>query len=72
MSAFTHHRARAAALSRSRGPNDPDLISARAETRCAQLEERIRAAVDAWPPLTPEQRDRLAVILRPVVGDHIA
>ena len=31
----------------------------------ARLEEDIREAVDAWPPLTAEQRDRLAAILRP-------
>jgi hypothetical protein len=27
--------------------------------------EHIRALVDSWPPLTPEQRDRLVVLLRP-------
>jgi hypothetical protein len=30
----------------------------------ARLEEFIRRTVDAAPPLTPEQRDRLAVLLR--------
>jgi predicted GIY-YIG superfamily endonuclease len=28
-------------------------------------EERIRKEVDNWPPLTPAQRDKLALILRP-------
>ena len=31
---------------------------------CA-LAAYVRRTVDAWPPLTPEQRDRLAVLLRP-------
>lgn len=27
------------------------------------LDEYIRQQVDAWPPLRPEQRDRLAILL---------
>ena len=27
--------------------------------------DRVKKAVESWPPLTPEQRDRLAAILRP-------
>jgi len=41
----------------------------RRESRFRFAEKRIRAIVDAAPPLTPEQRDRLAAILRPVAGD---
>ncbi len=33
--------------------------------RVAAIEKRIRELVDAVPPLTDEQRDRLAVLLRP-------
>lgn len=33
--------------------------------RLNALERRIRALVDSAPPLTDEQRDRLAVLLRP-------
>jgi hypothetical protein len=29
------------------------------------IEDYVRRNVDAAPPLTPEQRDRLAVLLRP-------
>jgi hypothetical protein len=32
--------------------------------KAAKLEQHIRAVVDAAPPLSPEQRDRLAVLLR--------
>lgn len=34
------------------------------EHRQAQLDRHIQKIIDAAPPLTPEQRDRLAVLLR--------
>jgi hypothetical protein len=48
----------------ARAADDPDLIAARRELRAATLADRIRRTVDEWPPLTPEQRDRLALLLR--------
>lgn len=53
-------------LTYSRGPDDPATVAARREVDCAKLDEHIRRVVDAAPPLTREQRDRLAVLLRPV------
>ena len=38
----------------------------RGDTVTAERWRRIKARVDEAPPLTPEQRDRLAVLLRPV------
>lgn len=64
MSDVLHHRGRVAALTRSRPANDPDLLDARRSLRAASLEDYIRRAVDSAPPLTPEQRDRLALLLR--------
>ena len=61
---WTAERARVASLSRSRTPDDPDLISARRNLRTERLADYIRRTVDAAPPLTAEQRDRLAVLLR--------
>jgi hypothetical protein len=61
---WTHERARVASLTRSRTPDDPDLIAARRNLRAARLEDYIRRTVDAAPPLTAEQRDRLALLLR--------
>ena len=61
-------RARIAALSRSRATDDPDLIEARRDLHAARLAEHITRVVDAAPPLTDEQRDRLAVLLRPSGG----
>ena len=72
MSSTTRHlRARVASLTRSRPLEDPELQSARTELRTARLEDRIRAEVAEWPPLTDEQRGRLAALLRPTtVGDR--
>ena len=36
------------------------------EIRTARLADYVRATVDASPPLTSEQRDRIAALLRPV------
>ena len=66
MSDWTHERAKVASLSRSRAVDDPDLIAARRNLRAERLAMYIKRAVDAAPPLTAEQRDRLALLLRPV------
>ena len=75
MPQWTHHRARVAALSRDRAPDDPELLAARqalTEARAAERQEleaqriarHIKKLVDAAPPLSAEQRDRLVLILR--------
>lgn len=56
-------RARVAALSRSRAADDPVLIAAQQEARELKLADHIRETIDAWPPLTAEQRGRLASLL---------
>ena len=63
---WTTERARVASLTRSRTPDDPDLIAARRTLRTERLADYIKRTVDAAPPLTAEQRDRLALLLRPV------
>lgn len=63
-STWTSERARVASLTRSRDAGDPDLIDARRNLRCERLADYITATVDAAPPLTADQRDRLAVLLR--------
>ena len=62
---WTNDRARVAALSRSRTPDDPDLAAARRDLRAARAEDYIRSVVDAAPPLTDEQVRRLSVLLNP-------
>lgn len=59
-------RARVASLSRSRSADDPDLVAARQALLELRLEAELEAATDpskAIPPLTVEQRLRLADIL---------
>ncbi len=58
----TRERARLAALTRHHP--DADHGPARRDLRAAQLEEHIRRVVDAAPPLTADQKARLAGILR--------
>lgn len=64
LSQILHHRGRVAALSRSRTPDDADLIAARRDLRAARLEEAVRSVVETAPPLTPAQIERLAALLR--------
>jgi hypothetical protein len=61
---WTHERGRLNALQRHRPADDPEIEIARRDLRAARLEHYIRKAVDAAPPLTPAQRDRLALLLR--------
>lgn len=61
---WTHERARVASLSRSRTADDPELVEARRNLRTERLADYIKRTVDAAPPLTADQRDRLAVLLR--------
>lgn len=67
---WTAERARVASLSRSRTPDDPELIEARRNLRAERLADHIEKVVAEAPPLTPQQRDRLAGLLRG--GDRIA
>ena len=61
---WTAERARVASLTRSRTPDDPDLLDARRKLRTERLADYIARTVDAAPPLTADQRDRLALLLR--------
>jgi hypothetical protein len=51
-------------LHRWRAPDDPERQSADREAREERLSRHIRDLIDKWPPLTGEQRDRLAALLR--------
>jgi hypothetical protein len=64
-----HHRARIAALKRciktgERQPDDPELIEAQQKLATAQLMEHVERIIADWPPLTDEQLDRVAALLR--------
>jgi hypothetical protein len=62
-SATAHHRARIAALSRDRAPNDPDLVEARRDLRAQRLHEHVDKVLAGWPPLTDDQCRRVAALL---------
>lgn len=64
MSTWTHERARIAGLSRDRRPDDPELVDARRNLKALRLEDAVAKAVAEAPPLTSEQRDRIAALLR--------
>lgn len=57
------YRAQIAALSRSRTPDDPELVQARQNLRAARLEEHVRNALADAPPLSQAQLDRVARLL---------
>jgi hypothetical protein len=61
---WTAERARVASLSRSRTPDDPELIAARDKLKAERLEVYIAKVVAAAPPLSASQRDTLALLLR--------
>lgn len=46
------------------GADHPDTLDARRELTAVTLEEHVRRVVDTFPPLTAEQRDRIAALLR--------
>jgi len=60
---WTTERARVASLSRSRAPNDPDLLEAKRNLKAARLEQKIRETVDSAPRLNESQRVQLALLL---------
>lgn len=60
-----HHRAKIGALSRSRRPDDPELVDARRSLAAERITEHIEKILAEAPPLSDEQRTKLAELLRP-------
>ena len=61
-------RGKHAVLTRHRGPGAPETVEAARDYRAEVLAEHVRKVVDGWPPLTAEQRDKIAALLRPRSG----
>lgn len=61
-------RGRLARSTGLRGPDHPATLAARREFRTERWLAAIRAVVDEAPPLTEDQRARLAVLLAPVAS----
>jgi hypothetical protein len=66
LSAILHQRAVIGALSRSRDPDDPDLVEAKRDLAEAKITAYVEKILAEAPPLNDEQRTRLAELLRPV------
>ncbi len=65
-------RARARAGGYARQGNHEAADAARRDAAVLALADHVREVIDGFPPLTPEQRDRLAALLRPAVETHHA
>ena len=63
---WKQERGRVAALTRSRTADDPELIEARRNLIAGRAEEYIERVLAQAPPLSDEQRTRLAELLAPV------
>lgn len=60
---WQHARAVLANRTREHGPSDPSVAEARRDFKVAKLADQIRSVVESAPPLTDEQRRRLAALL---------
>jgi hypothetical protein len=63
---WRHKRAKLARLSQKLAPDAPELRELRTELRTQRTAEYIERVLAAAPPLTSEQRAKLAELLRPV------
>jgi hypothetical protein len=59
-------RARIAGITSKRGPDDPEIPLIKSELESVVLAEHIQRVLAQAPPLTIEQRGRLAELLKPV------
>lgn len=59
-------RAKLAHLSKTLNRDDPRLAALRRDIRAGRLEEYVESVLAEAPPLTDEQRTKLAELLRPV------
>lgn len=58
------HRARLAQKTRKLGPDSAETLDARRDYAAARLEDHVRQTVASAPPLTDEQRSRIAALLQ--------
>jgi hypothetical protein len=57
-----------AAIEKHNGPGDKRLTDLRAKLATENIADHIRKVVDAAPPLSASQRERLALLLHPGNG----
>lgn len=71
-SAARSHHARAAVLTRFHPERVDEIAELKRQASVITLEDHIRRVVAAAPPLTLEQRDRLAALLRPATAHDVS
>jgi hypothetical protein len=64
VSKILHERGRIASLTRSRKPDDPELVAARQNLKALGLEDHVRKVLASAPRPTDEQLERIAALLR--------
>lgn len=68
MSKQTSRKLQASLAARTRFHPEEDHTELRRDLKAAKLEEYVARVVAEAPPLSPEQRDRLAMLFRPIGG----
>jgi hypothetical protein len=66
---FCVHRARLASLSRSRSPDDPELVNTRLCMQQEVLVNAITRALQKAPPMTPQLRERIITVISECAED---
>lgn len=61
---WTQERSKLARLSKTHAPDSAQILAARRDLRAARAADYISKLVEAAPPLTDQQLDRLAMLLR--------
>jgi hypothetical protein len=65
---WTKVRSEYANLARTHDPSDPQMVEKRLELRALKLEDHVTRVLAQAPPMTSEQRDRIAALLRVGAG----
>ena len=64
MSTWTKARSEHANLRKRLGADDPAVVEKRLELRALRLEDHVQRVLSEAPPLTEDQRARIAALLR--------
>jgi hypothetical protein len=60
---WTRERSRLARLHQTHSPDSPEILEAQASFKAARLQDQVAKALESAPPLTDEQRERIAGLL---------
>jgi hypothetical protein len=60
---WTKARSELAIMAKTHAPSDPAMVEKRQELRALKLEDHVKRVISQAPPLTDEQRERIANLL---------